>query len=124
VEELSVLAKETMVDRKRLEQTRGYLIYVSRTYRWMVPYLKGLHLTIDSWREDRDDEGYRRKRPRKPREEGNWTWRWLEERWIEQDQDHQLPKENEVPEMVHQAPQLAEDIHALLSLLAAQNPPE
>ena len=122
VEELSVLAKETMVDRKRLEQTRGYLIYVSRTYRWMVPYLKGLHLTIDSWREDRDDEGYRRKRPRKPREEGNWTWRWLEERWIEQDQELQPPKENEVPEMVHQAPRLAEDIHALLSLTSGSEP--
>jgi hypothetical protein len=33
---------------KRLEQIRGFMIYVSLTYDWMPPYLKGLHLTIDS----------------------------------------------------------------------------
>jgi hypothetical protein len=42
---------------KRLEQIRGFLIYVSRTYEWMPPYLKGLHLTIDSWREGRNRAG-------------------------------------------------------------------
>mmetsp|Transcript_6949 Transcript_6949/g.10556 ORF Transcript_6949/g.10556 Transcript_6949/m.10556 type:complete len:98 (+) Transcript_6949:1891-2184(+) len=25
----------------------------------MVPFLKGLHLTLDSWREDRDEDGWR-----------------------------------------------------------------
>jgi hypothetical protein len=33
--------------RKRLEQVRGFLIYVTRTYPCMVPYLIGLHMTID-----------------------------------------------------------------------------
>ena len=48
--------------RKRLEQIRGFLIYVGRTYRWMNPYLKGIHLTIDGWRLDRDEDGYRIKK--------------------------------------------------------------
>jgi len=121
VEELHALTQVDQVDRKRLEQVRGYLIYVSRTYRWMVPYLKGLHLTIDSWREDRDVEGYRRKRPRRPKEEGNWTWRWLEERWIEADQDPQGP-DTGAPEMVHQAPRLRDDIKALLALTEGSEP--
>jgi hypothetical protein len=32
---------------KRLEQIRGFLIYVTRTYSCMVPYFIGLHMTID-----------------------------------------------------------------------------
>jgi hypothetical protein len=35
--------------RKRLEQIRGFLVYVTRTYPCTVPYLIGLHLTIDGW---------------------------------------------------------------------------
>ena len=38
---------------------RGFLIYVTRTYDCMVPFLKGLHLTIDSWRSGRDGEGWK-----------------------------------------------------------------
>ena len=52
-------SSDGMVDRKRLEQIRGFLIYVSRTYPWMPPYLKGLHLTIDGWRPGRDAEGFK-----------------------------------------------------------------
>jgi hypothetical protein len=52
------------LNRERLEQIRGFLNHAARTYRWLNPYLKGLHLTIDGWRPDRDQEGYRI-RPRK-----------------------------------------------------------
>ena len=47
------------MDRGRLEEIRGFLIYTARTFDWLNPYLKGLHLTIDGWRPDRDAEGYR-----------------------------------------------------------------
>jgi hypothetical protein len=36
------------VDNKALETDSGFLIYVSHTYPSMVPYLKGIHLTVDS----------------------------------------------------------------------------
>jgi hypothetical protein len=45
------------VDHKELEKTRGFLIYVSRTYPPMNPFLKGMHLKIDAWRPERDEEG-------------------------------------------------------------------
>jgi hypothetical protein len=45
--------------RKRLEEIRGFLVYVTRTYIGMSPYLIGLHMTIDSWRSGRDSEGWR-----------------------------------------------------------------
>lgn len=47
------------IPRKPLESIRGYLVYVSLTYRSMVPYLKGVHLTLESWRPDRDEDGWR-----------------------------------------------------------------
>jgi hypothetical protein len=39
-----------------LEKTRGFLVYVSKTYPPMTPFLKGLHLTIYAWRPERDEE--------------------------------------------------------------------
>ncbi len=35
---------------KELLLDRGFLVYVTRTYPAMVPYLKGFHLTIEMWR--------------------------------------------------------------------------
>ena len=45
---------------KKLERARGYLVYTTRTYPCMVPYLKGIHLTLDSWREGRGPDGWRK----------------------------------------------------------------
>jgi hypothetical protein len=57
---LDVLLKESeMVDHKVLERTRGFLVYVSRTYKPMAPFLLEFHLTIDSWRPARDEECWR-----------------------------------------------------------------
>ena len=44
---------------KTLERTRGFLNYVTQTYRPLIPYLNGLHLTLDGWRPNRDEEGWR-----------------------------------------------------------------
>ena len=44
---------------KDLESWRGYLIYVARMYTAMKPYLKGLHQTLDSWREYRGEDGWK-----------------------------------------------------------------
>ena len=38
---------------------QGFLVYVTRTYPAMVPYLKGFHLTIDMWRGGRNIEGWK-----------------------------------------------------------------
>ena len=36
------------LNHKQLERDQGFLIYLSRTYRNMSPYLKGIHQTLDS----------------------------------------------------------------------------
>jgi hypothetical protein len=47
------------LDRKILESVRGFPVYVAQTYTTLRPFLKGLHLTIDGWRPDRDEESWR-----------------------------------------------------------------
>ena len=34
------------MSRERMESIRGFLVYVSRTYRYMTPYSKGVYLTL------------------------------------------------------------------------------
>jgi hypothetical protein len=36
--------------RQRLEEIRGFFVYVTRTYIGLAPYLIGIHMTIDAWR--------------------------------------------------------------------------
>ena len=57
--ELEKLVREDRVPHKRLECIIGFLIYVARTFKWMTPYLKGLHLTIGGWIEGRDKYFYK-----------------------------------------------------------------
>ena len=45
------------LDRANMEYIRGFLVYAAITYRDMNPYLKGLHLNLDSWRPFRDKKG-------------------------------------------------------------------
>jgi len=44
---------------KELLSDWGFLVYVTRTYPAMVPYLKGFHLTIEMWRGGRDADGWK-----------------------------------------------------------------
>jgi hypothetical protein len=46
---------------KELLADRGFLVYVTRTYPALVPYLKGFHLTIEMWRGGRDVDGWKLK---------------------------------------------------------------
>lgn len=91
-------------DYKTLEQQRGFLVYVSRTYPLLVPYLKGIHLTLDSWRPYRDKEG----------------WKDLSQIQFHLDSPD-IPTEH--PEVVHAVPRLAFDIQGLLTLMHSPTPP-
>ena len=45
--------------RARMDSIRGFPVYLSRTYRYMNPYLKGVNITLDSFRPYRYEEGWR-----------------------------------------------------------------
>jgi len=53
---LEQINSQSQLNRKHLEKSRGFMVHVQQTYLAITPYLKGLHLTIDSWRLGRDKE--------------------------------------------------------------------
>jgi hypothetical protein len=65
------MSNEGGMDHKKLERNRGRLVYSTRGYNAMKPYLKGIHLTLDSWRKGRDHEG-RKLKPRDVEAEIDW----------------------------------------------------
>jgi hypothetical protein len=53
-----VMASEWM-EKNVLERVRGFLVYVAQTYRPLTLFLMGLHMSIDGWRSEKDEEGWR-----------------------------------------------------------------
>jgi hypothetical protein len=102
-----------LIDHKTLESYRGFLIYVSRTYPAIVPYLKGIHLTLDSWRPWRAED----------------AWKMtmseikvaLDERGLE---DIQTPTGGKPTSQVKIAPRLRNDVEALFELFLPDFPPQ
>jgi hypothetical protein len=56
---LEQINSQSQLNRKHLEKSRGFMVHVQQTYLAITPYLKGLHLTIDSWRLGREKEGWK-----------------------------------------------------------------
>jgi len=98
--------------RKRLEQIRGFLNYVVQTYRPMIPYLNGLHMTIDGWREGRDEEGWRLP----PSADATYASADTEGRSNDVTQVV-------IPDRVSSVPRLRSDINALLRLSQSESAP-
>jgi hypothetical protein len=53
------LASTPQLNHKGLEQKRGFFVHLQRTYPCITPFLKGMHLTLDSWRPGRDADGWK-----------------------------------------------------------------
>jgi len=56
-------AGETTLDFKQLQSDRGFMVYVTQAYPAMKPYLKGFHLSLETWRGGRDTKGWKIKVP-------------------------------------------------------------
>eukprot|EP00957_Ditylum_brightwellii_P016718 1257883-Ditylum_brightwellii.AAC.1 len=48
--------KKPEFNRKLQESGRSFVVHISRTYPAMVPYLKRIHLTLESWQAKRDND--------------------------------------------------------------------
>ena len=92
-----------------LEKCRGFLIYVSRTYRPFIPYLRGVHQTIDSWRGYRDIDG--------------WKLQTSEIAAI-RDIDDSIEERSEPTKFVKPAKRLVNDIKCLIKLAKDEAPPK
>jgi hypothetical protein len=96
---------------KLLESYRGFLIYLVRTYPSINPYLKGIHLTLDSWRPWRKDDGWR------------MTLAEIRMALLDNPDFDGLRTGEKAPCRVKWVPRLPDDIHALLQLFASPTPP-
>ena len=99
-------APEGQIHFKTTEQFVGFIVYVSMMYKLLVPYLKGIYLTLNSWRPDRD--------------EGGWG--------IPQVKIKGVPRENlayqKTPLWVDVMSRLKHDVEALLELTYHDEPPD
>ena len=59
-----------MIHFKTTERLIGFVVYVSQTYTSLVPYLKGIYLSLNSWRSGRDEEGWLTPEGKRMRREG------------------------------------------------------
>eukprot|EP00978_Attheya_sp_CCMP212_P000171 scaffold305_cov60-Attheya_sp.AAC.4 len=44
---------------KLLLEGRGFLVYALMTYTFITPFLKGLHLSVENWRPNRDEDDWK-----------------------------------------------------------------
>ena len=102
-------ASDEEIDRKELEKIRGFLVYVSLTFQSMVPYLKGIHLTLESWRPDQNEEGWRLS----PKERDA----------LFTDETLKAVSQGPAPAQVKKARRFNDDVQALLHLTAGDSPP-
>jgi hypothetical protein len=100
------LVKDNTFNHKELERIRGFLVYFVRTYPSFSPYLKGIHLTLDSWQPGRDQEGWKI---------ANFIHHHLH--------DDSFPIDTSAPVTVKGVPRLRSDLMALSTLFAAATPP-
>ena len=105
---LELEEKGGLVDFKQLEKDRGYLVYISRTYQSMVPYLKGIHQTLDSWRSGRNRDG--------------WKLSPAELREFYSTKDYAIAGDGEAPLEVKGMTRLKNDLTALDVLLEGEEP--
>jgi hypothetical protein len=101
------------MNRKRLEQIWGFLQYITQTYTSLTSYLIGFHMTIDSWHEGQDSEGWQLP---------IMAWRNLDKPnkdWGGMDKIAPA----EAPAVVAAVPRFKNDVGALLQLMEPEQPP-
>jgi len=105
------IADSDTIEFKTLEKHRGFLVYVGRTYPVLVPYLKGIHLSLDSWRPWRKEDGWK------------LTQAEIKQAMSEKE-SHQYVEDQKTPTRVRWVPRLQEDIKALLLFTSSRQPPK
>jgi hypothetical protein len=101
------------IDHKVLESYRGFLIYISCTYPAITPYLKGIHLTLESWRPWQTEDA--------------WKMTMSEVRTALKKRgcnDPSLITGSKPPSKVKIMPRLSHDIDALHELFSPESPPQ
>ena len=112
-----------MLERKPLERGRGFLVHLSRTYPMLVPFMKGIHHTLETWRPGRNREGWKFTT-------GEWKLMLDElvetqagKGWKELRADVLGKADAEAPTRVSPAGRLKRDLASLTLLFSSSKPP-
>ena len=106
-----------MLVRKELEKVTGFLNHLSMTFDDMTPFLKGLYLTMNSWRPNRDDEDWKVTDIRwrlillDRLDRGLMSTKEFEDKWAD---------DPGAPVMVTASPRLSSDVDALAAIMAPE----
>jgi hypothetical protein len=108
------------LERKQFRSGKGFLVHVAQTYDFVQPYLKGFHLSEESWRGQRDDEGWKYPAGGAGIDDGgeNLGLSGLdpsEELWVDR-----VPLE--APGRVNPVPRLSDDVEVLEKFFAPSTP--
>lgn len=111
------------LDRRSLEKETGFLNHLSMTFETMIPYLKGLYLTLNSWREGRDENDWKLSAKK---------WRMIlcaraeREGISEEELDFALKEQEdaEAPLLVRASPSLIHDLSALCFMMERKLAPQ
>ena len=117
------LLPERRLLRQRLLGICGFLNYVVRTYPWLNPYTKGLHLTIGGWRDNRDPEGWRVR----PKGSGQLLSFWCAHDDEQTGNGYYLPPPQRTRRNQRESSQcrgFGRDTHALVKLTSTDDPPQ
>jgi hypothetical protein len=129
IRELDGILARDLLPLQRLLEIRGFLIYVVRTYPWLNPYIKGLHLTVDSWRPGREASGFKLRGEELERAMAVWTasrglpCRREDEDGLEEASPTPQHSSDEPPGDVRPVARLRRDIACLLELTKSPQPP-
>ena len=121
-----VTEKKSLMSFKELQSEVGFLCHVSRTYPIIFPYLKGFYNTLNNWRWDRDDDGWKLSKTLwmelisgniafETMADGNKT---IEER----KKDFTKGKSTEAPVLIKPVARLTNDLKALKELFGPEEP--
>jgi hypothetical protein len=98
---------------ERLESAAGYMCHLSMTHEVFRPFLKEIYLMLNSWRVQRDKDG----------------WKVPDNRWMaflagcEDNGEPVMSHDADAPATVKATPSLKDGVEALRELLAPELPP-
>ena len=105
------------LNRKELERSAGFLNHLAMTFEDLTPFMKGIYLTLNAWRPQRDGEG----------------WRMADKKWkrilferhnrgliSESQLDEELDDDPKAPERVKAVMRLETDLHSLSTILSPE----
>jgi hypothetical protein len=103
-----------MMDHKDLERKTGFLVHLSMVFEEIAPFLKGLYLTMNSWRKGRKEDGW------KIKDKNFWKWIHLSRR---SRQGVGLDNEDkDAPNDVRAVPSLYQHLKAIQEMVSSDLP--